>query len=381
LSAFAQSLAAIAFEVDSSAVASAGGGSRGGGGSGGVVAAAVAVAEAVAIGADDEATGGGEDATGHLAVGAVTVGSFDPHAHAARRKSVIILVCTASVYDRSMSRRLFWVLPLLIACGGGDDTSNADASGDAAVETSSGQDATSDVVTKDTSSGNDTGSDSPTGSGVPPFGASSNGTGGANNLSGATESASSITYRLIVPASPAKPCPLLIVFSGTEGGATMTSNLIGVGPSTGTDGFIRAVLDGVVYNGNGAAGATVLDDVRAKYDIDNDRTYLLSESAGTTAGLKLGFHLRESYFAAYWVNDVNASDAPAQTASQIAFAPWGQVGPGGDFTDANAIVSAMQTAGYRLPNPAPYNGSGAGTHGDPNQFIAAVSFFPGKTRK
>ena len=41
----------------------------------------------------------------------------------------------------------------------------------------------------------------------------------------------------------------------------------------------------------------------------------------------------------------------------------------------------MQAAGYRLPNPAPYNGAGAGTHGDPNQFIAAVSFFPGKTRK
>jgi hypothetical protein len=161
----------------------------------------------------------------------------------------------------------------------------------------------------------------------------------------------------------------------------MTNNLVGVGPSTGTDGFIRAVLDGVVYNGDGAAGATVLDDVRSKYDVDNDRTYLLSESAGTTSGLQLGFHLRESYFAAYWVNDVNATDAPAQTAAQIAFAPWGQVGPGGDFTDANSIVAAMQTAGYRLPSPAPYNGTGSGTHGDPNQFIAAVSFFPGKTRQ
>ena len=97
--------------------------------------------------------------------------------------------------------------------------------------------------------------------------------------------------------------------------------------------------------------------------------------------LSLGFHLRQSYFAAYWANDVNANDAPAKTAAQLGFAPWGQVGPGGDLADANAIVSAMRTAGYRLPTPAPYNGAGSGTHGDPNQFIAAISWFPGKTRR
>jgi hypothetical protein len=209
----------------------------------------------------------------------------------------------------------------------------------------------------------------------------SGGDGGATSLNGMTELAGNVTYRLLVPASPAKPAPVLIVFSGTEGGATMASNLSQVATATGTSGFIRAVLDGVVYNGNGAAGATVLDDVRAKYDVDNDRTYLLSESAGTTAGLALGFSLRQSYFAAYWVNDINAQASPSENASQLGFAPWGQVGPGGDFGDANAVVAAMQAASYRLPNPAPYAGTGAGTHGDPNQFIAAVSFFPGKTRK
>lgn len=271
------------------------------------------------------------------------------------------------------------LLLLVAACSGGDDSSTLDASPDAA-DAAVPSDAATDVATKDSSSG-DAKSDVQTGAGVPPFGGSSNGSGGATSVNGATETAGSVTYRLVVPSSLANPAPFLLVYSGTEGGATMTSNLIGVGPSTGTDGFIRAVLDGVTYNGDGAAGATVLDDVRAKYDVDNDCTYLLSESAGTTAGLSLGFHLRESYFAAYWVNDVNASDAPGETAAQIAFAPWGQVGPGGDFTDANAIVVAMSTAGYRLPNPAPYNGTGAGTHGDPNQFIAAVSFFPGKTRK
>jgi hypothetical protein len=274
-------------------------------------------------------------------------------------------------------RRLLLTL-LLCACGGGD-SSAIDASDDAFDE-QSGNDAFADTSPAKDAQTSDV-LDAQTGVGNPPFGTSSKGSGGANNLSGATETAGSITYRLLVPASPATPSPFLLVYSGTEGGATMTSNLISVGPTTGTDQFIRAVLDGVTYNGNGAAGATVLDDVRAKYDVDNDRTYLLSESAGTTAGLQLGFHLRESYFAAYWVNDVNASDSPGQTAAQISFAPWGQVGPGGDFTDANTIVAAMQAAGYRLPTPAPYNGAGAGTHGDPNQFIAAVTFFPGKTRK
>lgn len=215
----------------------------------------------------------------------------------------------------------------------------------------------------------------------PPLGGSSGGSGGATSVAGSTEQASGITFRLIVPSSPAKPSPFLLVFSGTEGGDAMTQNLMGAGPSTGTDGFIEAVLDGVVYNANGAAGATVLDAVRAKYDIDNDRTYLLGESAGTTSALSLGFHLRQSYFGAYWANDVNYFDSPAQTASQLGFAPWGQVGPGGDFGDAQTIVNGMKSAGYRLPSPAPYAGAGAGSHGDPNQFLAALEFFPGKSRQ
>lgn len=217
----------------------------------------------------------------------------------------------------------------------------------------------------------------------PPFGGASGGSGGSAPVNGTTVTASTITYRLIVPSSyaPATPAPLLLVYSGTEGGAQMTSNLQSLGQTTGTSSFIRAVLDGVQYNGNGNAGATVLDDVRAKYNIDNDRTYLMGESAGTTAALALGFHIRQSYFAAYWANDVVASDAPAQSAAQLGFAPHGQAGPGGDFNDANAIVQAMKTAGYRVPNPAPYAGSGAGTHGSPDQFIAALSWFPGKSRQ
>jgi hypothetical protein len=106
-----------------------------------------------------------------------------------------------------------------------------------------------------------------------------------------------------------------------------------------------------------------------------------SASAGTTAALDLGFHLRQSWFAAYWANDVNENDAPALSADALGFAPWGQAGPGGDLVDATIIVEGMRGAGYRLPDPAPYNGPGALVHGDKNQFVACLRFFPDKTRQ
>jgi hypothetical protein len=220
------------------------------------------------------------------------------------------------------------------------------------------------------------------GPGTPPFASSSGGTGGAVPVEGTTVTASSITYYLIVPSTyvAGTPNPLLVVFSGTEGAAQMTENLMNLS-QTGIAPFICAVLDGVQYYGDGSAGATALDDVRSKYDVDDDRTYLLGESAGTSAALQLGFHLRQSYFAAYWANDVNASDTPGETSAQLGFQPWGQAGPGGDLPDADSIVSAMQAAGYRLPNPAPYAGQGSTMHGDLDQFVAAVSFFPGLSRQ
>jgi hypothetical protein len=213
----------------------------------------------------------------------------------------------------------------------------------------------------------------------PPFGGSSKGTGGAAAM-GTVVMAGGVTYRMIAPA-PTASMPLMIVFSGTEGGATMTSNLMSVRGMTGTASFLFAVLDGKDYFDNGAAGATALDDVRKKYDVDNDRTYLLSESAGTRAGLKLGFHLRQSYFAAYWANDVNFADGPEKNAATLGFAPHGQSGPGGALALATEIVTKMKAGGYRVPTPAPYDGPGSTTHGAPQQFIAAVSWFPGKTRK
>ncbi|MBW2457697.1 MAG: hypothetical protein JRI68_24545 [Deltaproteobacteria bacterium] len=268
----------------------------------------------------------------------------------------------------------------LVTCG--DDGNGDDGSGGSATSSgttsSSGLGGAGGLGTG--AAGGQTGGGGSTSNVDPPLGESSHGTGGPAPVAGTLQQAGGVSYRLLVPSSPTQPTPLLIVFSGTEGGQNMVSNLQQVASYTQTDGLIRAVLDGVDYYENGAAGATVLDDLRAKYDIDNDRTYLLGESAGTHAALELGFELRQSYFAAFWANDVNATAVPLSSAAQLGFAPWGQAGPGGAFALAQSIVDGMAAAGYQLPNPAPYAGAGAGTHGSTEQFLAAMEFFPGKVR-
>jgi hypothetical protein len=277
------------------------------------------------------------------------------------------------------------LVAVIVACSGESATTGASSSsGSSGDGSSGGVDGSTPSTSGGTTSGGagDAAADAPPAGAVdPPLGGSSKGTGGAAPVAGSTLMAQGITFRLIVPAAYAgAPTPLIVVFSGTEGGATMTQNLTSLGPTTKTDAMIRAVLDGVTYNGNGQAGATVLDEVRAKYNIDNDRTYLMGESAGTTAALKLGFHLRQSSFAAYWANDVNASDAPEKNATALGFAPHGQAGPGGDLGDATSIVTAMKKAGYRVPTPTPYDGPGSTQHGNPQQFIAALTFVSDKNR-
>lgn len=283
-------------------------------------------------------------------------------------------------------RALF--VALLVGCSAAEGEPPAEV--DAAIaedagapgETSAGDAEPADSSADDTGVSPSDSAAGETSAGVnPPFGASSKGGGGPSPVNGMVITASGITYRMIAPAGGTNPKPLMIVFSGTEGGATMTNNLLSLRGMTGTSAFLFAVLDGKDYFDNGAAGATVLDDVRTKYDVDNDRTYLLGESAGTRASLKLGFRLRQSYFAAYWANDVNFADGPAQTSAELGFAPHGQAGPGGQLALATEIVTKMKAAGYRVPTPAPYDGPGSTTHGAPAQFIAAVSWFPGKTRK
>lgn len=282
------------------------------------------------------------------------------------------------------------LLLLLSACGSGGsavtrdgsggrpplddtgDTGEADADTDADAD--SGADGDSDADA-DADSDADSDADADV---EPPLGESSGGSGGSAWPNGTSATADGVSYQLLVPSGATSDVPLLIVFSGTEGASTMMSNMRQLAPYYGLDDAIIAVLDG--RTAAAADGETVLDAIRADYDVDNDRTWLLSESAGTRAGLELGFELRQSWFAAYWANDVNARSEPAATAAELGFEPWGNAGPGGDYADANAIVSAMEAAGYRLPSDAPYSGEGADTHGSTEQFLAAVDFFSGKTR-
>lgn len=264
--------------------------------------------------------------------------------------------------------------------GDGDVDADVDSDADSDLDADSDGDGDSD---SDADADADTDADTDGDDEIdPPRGGSSGGSGGGAANGAVRETADGVEYRLIVPGSYQEGVPngLMIVFSGTEGGAVMTSNLQSLAGMTGLGDLVFAVLDGAVYFGQGSVGASVLDEVRAQYDIDNDRTYLLSESAGTRGGLELGFHLRQSYFAAFWANDVNASDAPEATAAELGFAPWGNAGPGGDWPDAEAIVGAMRDAGYQIEEPAPYDGPGSDTHGDTDQFIAALEWFPGKSR-
>jgi hypothetical protein len=262
------------------------------------------------------------------------------------------------------------------AAGGGDTSFNAADSG--------GNENVPDAGTADAPApgASDASADAaPKGNITPPLAGSSKGTGGSVPVNGSEVSAQGVAFRLLVPATyRGSPTPLLVVYSGVEGALQMMQNLAILGPSTSTNTFIRIVLDGVNLGGNGQAGAVALDAVRANYNIDNDRTYVMGESAGTVGALKLAFRLRQSYFAAYWANDITASDVPAANATTLGFAPFGQVGPGGNATDATAIVKAMKTAGYRLPTVAPYADTGFNVHGSPEQFVAALSFFSGKTR-
>jgi hypothetical protein len=221
------------------------------------------------------------------------------------------------------------------------------------------------------------------GSGVPPLGGSSAGTGGAAPVNGTAQQAQGINYLLVVPSTYAgAPTPVAIYYTGTAGADFITNQFIlNATGQTGTGDFVFAVLDGNAYGLDGQAGATVLDDVRSHYNVDNDRTCLISQSAGTTGGLELGFHIRQGWFAAYYIDDVvGIGDSPGQTGTQLGFAPWGQSNAGGNAGLAQALVASMQAAGYQMPNPAPYAGPGATMHGSLDGQLDAMTFMVGKSR-
>ncbi|MFZ5478537.1 MAG: hypothetical protein ACOZNI_17335 [Myxococcota bacterium] len=214
----------------------------------------------------------------------------------------------------------------------------------------------------------------------PALGETSGGSGGGDHPTSTSLTAGSASYLLLAPSgtASARGVPFLVVISGTEGASAMMSNMRQVAPYYGLDDALIAVLDGT--RASAADGAAVIDAVREAYDVDNDRTWLLSESAGTRAGLELAFHERPTYFAAYWANDVNDRDTPSRTADELGFVPSGNAGPGGDLPDANAIVDGMRDAGWDLPADAPYSGAGSTQHGSTEQFLAAVDFFADKRR-
>ena len=229
------------------------------------------------------------------------------------------------------------------------------------------------------SSSTDLGPLGPLSTTVPPFSGSSHGTGGTMPVVGATVAIPGISYRLIAPSSTGGgPMPFLVFICGVNGCDSMVQTLDYADGISGLEHSVRILAE---HTDSAEAIAAAMDDVRAKYDIDNDRTYLESESAGTLSGIALGFQLRQGWFAAYWLNDLVTSGAPQQTAQQLGFAPWGSAGPGGNFGAAMAVVAAMQTAGYRIPDPPYYNGPGAEMHGNGAQGLASLQFFGGKRRR
>jgi hypothetical protein len=269
---------------------------------------------------------------------------------------------------------------------GDTDTTNGPPADSAGDPTGSHESTTSDDAPDTSGEETDDAGDDSTGGDLPdldpPAGQSSEGSGGVASDGAMRTTPDGIHYYVIADGSPG-PHPLLIVYPGLEGGATMTNNFKMAVPYYGLEHWTIAVLEGWLYAQDGAAGASVLDHVRAQYDIDNDQTYLLSESAGTPGGLQLGLTLRQEYFAAFWANDVSLPGTPPTpkfTADELGFAPFGNSGPGGAFDLADAIVDGMMDAGYRTPAPAPYDGPGAGSHGSNDQFQYATQWFFDKTR-
>ena len=275
------------------------------------------------------------------------------------------------------------LLVLLVAC-----TDAADADVDTRPPRDDGG-AASDGGAADGGAAGDGGSDGGAGDGgdggavdavEPPFDDSSGGSGGQDAPSSDPMSAGGTDYLLLAPTGSAsgRALCLLVVISGTEGASGMMSNMRQVAPYYGLEDCLIAVLDGT--RSDAADAAVALDDVREQFDVDNDRTWMMSESAGTGAGLELAFELRPTWFAAVWFNDVNDQATASQDAEALGFAPWGNAGPGGDLPDANRIVDGMDAAGYQLPSDAPYSGAGSTTHGSSEQFLAAVDFFADKER-
>lgn len=219
----------------------------------------------------------------------------------------------------------------------------------------------------------------------PPRGASSRGSGGDTAPAGSFVTIGAVQYALIVPNTyrANQPAPLIVVVAGAQGAATLANALLLNAASVGPRGAILAVVDAMIYVDAAGAAAQMLDDVRARYNVDNDRSYLLGDAEGVAAAFELGLQRRQSWFAALWGNDLVAVplSRPARGAAEVGVAPWANVSPGGLTAFARQVVAALREGGYRLPQDAPYGGSGATTRGSVATQQAALRFFADKVRQ
>ena len=116
----------------------------------------------------------------------------------------------------------------------------------------------------------------------PPLDQSSEGSGGADAALTASLQASGVDYLLLAPTGSAvgHRRPFLLVIAGAESARGMMNNLQQVAEYGGIDNALIAVVaasDGVTASD----AAVVLDAVRASFDVDNDRTWLLSDTVGS----------------------------------------------------------------------------------------------------
>ncbi|MBK8480756.1 MAG: hypothetical protein IPL40_06235 [Proteobacteria bacterium] len=219
----------------------------------------------------------------------------------------------------------------------------------------------------------------------PPRAGTSRGSGGGASPAGGFVSVGAVQYVLIVPSGyrSTQATPLVIVVAGSQGATSLASALLLNTASVGPSGAILAVVDSQLYLDAAGAAAQMLDDVRARYNIDNDRTYLLGDAEGVAAAFELGLQARQSWFAALWGNDLVAVplSRPARSAAQVGVAPWANISPGGLTAFAIEVLAALRQGGYRLPEDAPYSGRGATTRGSAAAQQAALQFFANKVRQ
>ena len=135
-------------------------------------------------------------------------------------------------------------------------------------------------------------------------------------------------------------------------------------------------------DGAAVAASRILVDVRARDSVEDDRSEVGGDAGGGAAAFERGLQRRQSWFAALWGNDRVAVplSRPARSAAEVGVAPWANVSPGGLTVFARQVVAALHAGGYRLPQDAPYGGSGATTRGSVAAQQAALRFFADKVR-